>query len=94
VNADPCVPENARNCREIDGITILREHDGAPVEGQAHGVSLEPEACHAHGTDPAPGYFLLRLFHSPTEKPRERAFVGAHKEGTKWSPALQRREDD
>ena len=36
VNSNPRVPENARNCREIEGITILREHDGAPVEGQAH----------------------------------------------------------
>jgi hypothetical protein len=36
VNSNPRVPQRAWNCREIEGITILREHDGAPVEGQAH----------------------------------------------------------
>ena len=50
----PRVPENARDCREIERLTFLGEYDGAAVEVQAHTLSAERDTCQALGLDPAP----------------------------------------
>jgi hypothetical protein len=54
VNADPRVPQNTRNGREIEGLTFLGKYDGAAVEVQAHAFSAERDTCQALGLDPAP----------------------------------------
>ena len=40
MDANPCIPENARNGREIESLIVLGKYDGAAVEGQAHALQL------------------------------------------------------